>query len=70
MSRRYCKKSAIDLIIETRDLKKVTIRRIARRAGVGVGLINYHFHTKEDCIARAVEVFINRIVQQWRDDPH
>ena len=40
--------AAIDLIKETNgSIDKITIRQIAKRAGVGVGLINYHFQSNQ-----------------------
>ena len=39
------------------DVERVTIRDIAAAAGVGVGLVNYHFGSKEEllhCCARQV----------------
>jgi AcrR family transcriptional regulator len=34
--------------------EKITVRQIAELAGVGVGLINYHFGTKNDLLSLAV----------------
>jgi AcrR family transcriptional regulator len=39
--------SVIALLEETPDPEQITVRQIAGRAGVGTGLINYHFGSKE-----------------------
>ncbi|MEO3944783.1 TetR/AcrR family transcriptional regulator [Gorillibacterium sp. CAU 1737] len=42
----------------------VTTRAIAEKAGVGVGLINYHFRSKElliqECVQRVIEQVVSR----------
>ena len=40
-------KAAAELVAEGRDPEKITSRMIAKRAGVGLGLINYHFQSRE-----------------------
>ncbi len=42
------------LISETDDVEKITTRQIAERAGVGVGLINYHFKSKDNLLSIAI----------------
>ena len=37
------------------DVEKVTIRDIASRSGVSVGLINYHFGDKDKLITECVQ---------------
>lgn len=53
------------LIKEHGDMSKITIRDIALQSEVGVGLINYHFQTKEKlidlCILRMISQFIREI---------
>ena len=39
---------------ETDDIEKITVRQIAARAGVGVGLINYHFKSKDNLLGIAI----------------
>lgn len=54
-----------NLIKEYGDISKITIRDIAAKSEVGVGLINYHFQTKENlidiCILRIISQFIEEI---------
>ncbi len=44
------------------NLQEITSRRIAERSGVGLGLINYHFGSKENLIAICVQRIINQVV--------
>ena len=47
------------------NLDTITIREISKRAGIGLGLVNYHFGNKEKLIELCVERIINRIVEQF-----
>lgn len=44
------------------DVAKITLRKIAERANVGLGLINYHFGSKEQLITICVQRIINNVV--------
>ncbi|SIR18959.1 TetR/AcrR family transcriptional regulator [Halanaerobium kushneri] len=61
----------IDLIKEKKDVSKITIRRIAKEAGVATSMINYHFQTKVNLINKAVESYISNIItnagEQYQD---
>lgn len=46
--------AAIDLLNERPDPETITVREIAGRADVGVGLINYHFGSKEALLGEAI----------------
>ena len=52
--------AAAELLQEKRDPGRVTVRQIAARAGVGVGLINYHFQSKQNLLGQA----FGRILQE------
>ena len=56
--------ATIALLQEEKDEGKITTRRIASMASVGVGLINYHFQTKEKLITLAVKNFIDRTIEE------
>lgn len=47
-------KATEEMLDETTDVDKITVRQIAERAGVGVGLINYHFKTKDNLLSIVV----------------
>ena len=46
------------------DQPNITIRKIAERAGVGVGLVNYHFQTKKNLINIAAQRVIDGVISQ------
>ena len=48
------------------DVDKVTIRDIASRSGVSVGLINYHFGDKDKLITECVQRIISNIVNSFK----
>ncbi|MGN0172461.1 MAG: TetR/AcrR family transcriptional regulator [Acutalibacteraceae bacterium] len=47
-------------------LDEITVREICKRAGVGLGLVNYHFKSKEALIELCVERIINGIVERFQ----
>jgi AcrR family transcriptional regulator len=55
---------------------EVTVRRIAERANIGVGTINYHYHSKDKLISDAVSGLINAMATDLmtqnalEGDPH
>lgn len=50
---------------EEGDAASVSIRKIAKKAGIGVGLINYHFQSKQNLIGQCVRIFIGKAIAQW-----
>lgn len=59
--------ATIALINEKEDrIEEITMREISKRAGVGLGLINYHFENKEKLIEACVERIIHGIVEKFR----
>jgi len=47
-------KAAAEILNESNEIESITVRQIAERAQVGVGLINYHFKSKDNLISLAV----------------
>ena len=54
-----------ELIGECQSIEDVTIRDIAAKADVGIGLINYHFQTKENLINQCVQKIIGNIINEF-----
>jgi AcrR family transcriptional regulator len=57
--------AALELLAEADDPSTITIRQVASRAGVGVGLINYHFHNKENLLKQAIDSLMGNLSDQW-----
>lgn len=59
--------ATIKLIEEKGEhLEEITVREICKKAGVGLGLVNYHFGNKDKLIELCVERIINGIVEQFQ----
>ena len=56
--------ATIDLIKKYGDTSKITVRDIAASAGVGIGLINYHFQTKDNLISLCTLELIRHSIEQ------
>ncbi|WP_312431050.1 TetR/AcrR family transcriptional regulator [Lacrimispora sp.] len=50
------------LLEETEDVEKITVRQIAERANVGIGLINYHFKSKDNLLGIAIGDTMAKII--------
>ncbi len=48
------------------NLKDITARMIATKADVGLGLINYHFGSKEKLITECVQRIIGKVVTEFQ----
>lgn len=59
----------IELIQESNGLtENITIRKIAEKANVSVGLINHYFGTKENLIAACVQRIIGGVISAFRPE--
>ena len=63
-------KAAIELLDEHSDPARITVRQIAERAGVGTGLINYHFQTKDNLLQEAVSSVTGNLDDQTGAEIH
>ena len=50
------------------DTDRITSRRIAERADVALGLINYHFTNKDNLISTCVQKIVNRMIMCFLPD--
>lgn len=48
------------------NIKDITARMIATKANVGLGLINYHFESKEKLITECVQRIIEKVVTEFQ----
>lgn len=48
------------------DISKITIRSIAEKSNVGVGLVNYHFQNKDNLIEICVQEMIGDVVKAFK----
>ena len=53
------------LLEETEDVEKITVRQIAERAGIGTGLINYHFKSKDNLLCIAIGDTMTSIISDF-----
>lgn len=54
-------KAAAELLNESGDIDEITVRQIAERANVGIGLINYHFKSRDNLLGIAVGDEMSRL---------
>lgn len=60
-------RAAMELIDERgEDPNEITVREICKKADVGLGLVNYHFGSKDKLIEICVERMINDTVDRFR----
>ena len=50
------------------EIKNITARAIADKSGVALGLINYHFESKENLVAICVQRIINKVLMSFAPD--
>jgi AcrR family transcriptional regulator len=59
--------TAKTLLNEVEDAGTITVRQIAARAGVGVGLINYYFESKNDLLNAAIGEIVLEVMTAQAD---
>ncbi|MDF2615193.1 MAG: TetR-family transcriptional regulator [Clostridia bacterium] len=59
--------SAWNILQEKKDPNAVTVRDIAARAEVGIGLINYHFESKDKMLMEASGNAMKMAAAVWQD---
>jgi AcrR family transcriptional regulator len=58
--------ATLELLREAGSTEEVSVRKIVQKAGIkGVGIINYHFRTKDNLISEAIRYDTNQIIDRW-----
>lgn len=60
--------ATIELVNEMTEVESITVRMVAQRAKVGVGLINYHFHTRGNLLNIAIGNLMAKMAAGMRED--
>ena len=50
------------------DINAITARSIAEKSGVALGLLNYHFESKENLVSICVQRIINKVLMGFSPD--
>ncbi|MHB8061234.1 MAG: TetR/AcrR family transcriptional regulator [Ruminiclostridium sp.] len=59
--------TATELIVNSEGkVGSITTRAIAEKAGVGIGLINYHFQTKDNLVEICVQRIIEKVITDFK----
>lgn len=58
-------RAATDLLDQESDVERITVKKIAELAGVGVGTINYQFHSKDELISAASLLKTTRLLEDF-----
>lgn len=57
-------KTATELLESGKSPEDLTVRNLAKESHVAIGLINYHFGSKENLLIEAVDGIVKRITQE------
>ena len=57
--------AALAILEEEGDPERVTVRRLAERAGVSLGAVNYHFGSKDNLLNEAVVSVMQSAAGRW-----
>ena len=61
--------ATMNLISESNgNIEEISIRLIAEKVNIGIGLINYHFQTKEKLIEVSVDRIIRNVINAFRPE--
>ena len=61
--------AAASLLQECGDPERITTRQITERAGTALGLVNYHFGSRSNLMAQAIEACMGQLAQGMREKP-
>jgi len=57
-----------ELINEGTGIEKITVRTIAKRANIGVGLINYHFGSKDNLLEIVLAELMSETAKEYMEN--
>lgn len=57
--------ATVELLQRGIDPNTLTVRTIAEKAAVGVGLINYHFGNKDNLVVEAIWAIVGDVAARW-----
>jgi len=59
------------LLNEVDNIEKITVRQISKRAGIGVGLISYHFKSKNNLLSIVIgDIMAQTIIEFTKNNTH
>lgn len=59
--------TVVNLLLESKDINKITTRQIAELANVNSALINYYYQSKDNLVLKAVEICMENMVTKLSD---
>lgn len=62
--------TVVQMLMEGKDVKSMTVRQLAELAQVNSALINYHYHSKENLLREAVSVCMDSMAHQVFEGDH
>ena len=57
--------TTMEFLTGGQDPERITVRKVAERAGVGIGLINYHFQTRDNRVNEAISRLLWGAAARW-----
>jgi AcrR family transcriptional regulator len=57
--------ATLRLINEEGDIQNLSVRRIAKLAGVSFSTINYHFQSKDSLIDESLNISVKKVMNRW-----
>jgi AcrR family transcriptional regulator len=57
--------ATLQLLNDQVDIQDLSVRGIAKLAGVSFSTINYHFQTKDNLIRDSITISVNKVISRW-----
>ncbi|GAB6109771.1 TetR/AcrR family transcriptional regulator [Fusibacter bizertensis] len=62
--KRHILDATVKILLQGVDPELITVRKIAQKANIAIGLINYHFGSKEHLILEAIQTVIENVSEE------